>query len=426
MLFIFDVPVTSNDVNDTDIRISIEVIEINGCRLNIGFTENSDRVSANADHPNMYLILDNAEWHSMGDPYNFYTPAFEILGKDNLVVSTVKTIDISNRNNNYALPPKIFAVVGKEVNVYFDNLVGDSIKNYLVDVNCDVGIQQNERWTFIPNEAGTWQLSITFYDQFLNIINTANSTMLVTLPDAETGENSKCLFIGDSTTEAAVYTAELLKLFNNNITLIGTKGIAPNLFEATGGWTVDIHYSSALSSFVFDGVFNFTRYMTSNNFTTIDWIFIHLGINDVFNCADDLSVDTVINNNYTKLENMIASMKQFNTNVKIGYMLTIPPSANQDAFGKNYLCNTTQWRYKRNIHRYTVAMLNNFRDREGENIYLIPTNCNLDTEHNMSAETVPINSRNASTIVRQNNGVHPDLAGYYQMADTVYYALKNI
>ena len=66
-----------------------------------------------------------------------------------------------------------------------------------------------------------------------------------------------------------------------------------------------------------------------------------------------------------------------------------------------------------------------FTGKESSNIYVVPTNVNLDTENNMQTTTVAINSRNSDTLERQSNGVHPADIGYYQIADVIYYWLKG-
>jgi lysophospholipase L1-like esterase len=267
------------------------------------------------------------------------------------------------------------------------------------------------------------------YSKELTLQKSASTSVIAVAADVGSGKNPVCLCIGDSTTAGGVWTGELLTLLasdNLDATLIGTLGTAPNLHEGIGGKTLAFFYSDAASPFVFDGVFNFPAYMSAHSFASVDFIFMHLGINDVFALTGDTSVDTLFDANKTKIDAMITSFKAFNASVKTCLMVPIPPSTHQDAFGHDYGCGQTQWRYKANIHRYAKKLIDAYTGQEASGIYLIPVNCNLDTEHNMSTETVAVNSRNSATVVRQSNGVHPANAGYYQMADTVFYALKNL
>jgi hypothetical protein len=105
-------------------------------------------------------------------------------------------------------------------------------------------------------------------------------------------------------------------------------------------------------------------------------------------------------------------------------MLTIPPSADQDAYGAAG-SGVTRERGKRNVDLLREWIIETYGSLESSGIYLVPVHANLDTFNNMSvAGAAAINSRTATTMTRQNNSVHPLAAGYYQMADSVYSFLK--
>ncbi|MEN6313255.1 MAG: SGNH/GDSL hydrolase family protein [Clostridiaceae bacterium] len=395
--------------NCTYIRISISNSDVNAEQVELGGTSTT--------YEAFYHTLDSTKLQLKWGSITYAMMAAGVIP------------NLSQAYYELTLPPKIYCVVGKEINIYFDNLVWDKASNYIVDVACDVGVHQDERWTYTPVAAGTNAITISFYDKYLNLVKSVVSSVVAVAANAQTGVSKTCLFIGDSTTAPGVYTNELLTLMGTDvmdISLIGTQGSDGNLHEGYSGKTVTWHYSDVASPFVFDAAFNFSTYMSTHSFAGVDYVFIHLGINDAFGYTTDTGIDGVFAANLIKLEAMIASMKTFNASVKIGMMITIPPSYHQDAFGKDYYCGMPQYRYKRNVHRYCKKLIDAYSNREDENIYVIPVNVNLDTEHNMSIETVAVNSRNSATVVRQSNGVHPETVGYKQMADTVYYALKNI
>ncbi len=388
------------------------------------------RISIALTNKATYMIVHDSSVPSEYVPYGAVIPWLRVE-TDNLDPDFIaNTPNTENWYKELTLPPTIYAVVGKEMNIYFDNLISDKIEDYNVDViYYNTAKQQTERFTITPAAAGNQNIEIYFYDRFLNLVNHATAALPIAAADAKSGENPKCLFIGDSTTSAGLYTAELLNLFDADVmdvTLIGTQGSILNLHEGYSGRTVDWFYTDAASPFVYSGSFDFSQYMTDNSFAGVDFVFIHLGINDVFGQTTDTGVDNIITANMAQLEAMITNIKAYNASVKIGIMATIPPAASQDAFGKDYGTGQTQWRYKRNIHRYVKGLLENFKSRTAESIYIIPVNVNLDTVHNMGTETVAANSRSLTMITRLSSGVHPAGEGYDQIADTIYYALKNI
>ena len=337
--------------------------------------------------------------------------------------------DSTNWSGDLTLPPVLYAVEGKEINIYFDNLISDDISRYNVNVTCAIGIQQNERWTCVPEASGRYKIGIDFYDDALKIVKNASARIIVSENSANRGVYRKLLFIGDSIIGIGAYTKELLALYEKDemkISLLGTRGEAENRHEGYGGKSINWHFSNPESPFVFDGCFDFKRYMSVNGYDEVDYVFIHLGANDVFAKTTDHMVDEVIHENRWKLETMIENIKADFKDIKIAILLSIPPSKNQDSFGANYRCGQTRWRYKRNIHRYVRALIEIFGERQSENVFLVPENVSLDTMYNMSIENVSANSRNTAKITRQNNGVHPAECGYHQLADSVYYFLKNL
>lgn len=327
------------------------------------------------------------------------------------------------------IAPAIPAIVGKEVNIYFENILNDKAANYQIDVTCSVGAQQNERWTAIPTTAGTYSMTIKIFKNF-SLIKTIATNLIVKALAVGNGVDKKALIIGDSTVANGIMAGELNKLFNSDVmgvTLIGTKGTAPVKHEGISGWTAEMFYTDPTSPFVFSGAFDFSQYMTSNDFASTDYVIINLGINDMFSFDNDGALNTKIATALTQYQAMIDNIKVFDANIKIGLAVTIPPNYSQDAFGKDYSNSQTRWRYKRNNYLWIKALINQFKSKEVNGVYLIPINVNLDTEHNFDLVTVAVNSRNTSTVIRSagNSGVHPALSGYYQIADMYFYWLKS-
>jgi lysophospholipase L1-like esterase len=283
----------------------------------------------------------------------------------------------------------------------------------------------------VPTVAGTNTLTLTAYRNG-NPVVSASTSIIAKADTTGNGVTKSCIFIGDSTTDAGKYTQELLTLFGYDvmdITLLGTRGVAPNLHEGRAGWTAQ-HYTDLAT---FDGIdnpfynsgFDFSYYMTQQGYTGVDVVGIHLGINDLFSYTSDASFNTELANVLTRFDTMVNSIKTYNAATKVAILITIPPSKTEDAFGKNYGNGQTRWREKRNMVLFAEALINKYKGREAESIYLVPINVNLDTIHNMAAETVAVNSRNNTQVVRQSNGVHPANSGYFQMSDVIYYWLKG-
>ncbi|NUQ60962.1 MAG: hypothetical protein HUU20_00630 [Pirellulales bacterium] len=350
------------------------------------------------------------------------------------------------------LPPVIYAVPGVEMNVYFDNVVLVVDPNdYVFDVACSRGIHQSERWTYTPSadDVGSHPLMIEVRDGQNQVIARATTKIEVVPADAGGNRPVSALLIGDSLTNASVYSQHLLDLCkqpgNPQLTLIGSynpEGQAPeNRHEGYGGWTAlrfATHYTGVArqgdsrkrgSPFLYENAdgskkLDFARYLKDIGAEkSPDFVTIFLGPNDIFPATDETleeTLDTMLAN----YDLLLAMVRGVSAETRLGVMLPAPAAATQDAFGANYKTGQTRWQYKRNQHRLVERMLERYGARESEGIYLVPTEVNLDSLHNYPTASGKWNVRAETEAARLNNGVHPAASGYRQIGDTLYCWMK--
>ena len=353
------------------------------------------------------------------------------------------------------VPPRIFAVPGVEMNLYFDNvLLHPSSATLLLDVDCSLGSHQQERWTGTPSEADVGERSLTLrvVTPQMQVIEEAATTVEVVDPAAGRGREITLLCIGASMTAASHYTRRLIDLFAADeavdLTLIGESGPGGdtgNRHEGYGGWTFerfatqwdsedyreqDGRMRRARSPFVFEvqgaePALDFQRYLDANNDGEApDFIAILLGCNDTFS-ADEETIEERIDAMFAHMNTLIAAIRAAAPDTEIGLLTLIPPAAGQDAFAANYRCGQTRWQYRRNQHRVVERQYETLGGREDDGIFLVPAHSNLDTVHGFPRVTVPANAHAEEEISRMSNGVHPSQAGYYQVGDSLYCWLKS-
>ena len=356
------------------------------------------------------------------------------------------------------LPPKIYAVPGVEMNIYFDNIcVVINPANYVFDVTCAKGVQQTERWTFVPKDqdVGEFPFLLEVRDDANKVIARAESTLKVVARDAGAGRELSMLIVGDSLT-GAIYPQQVVNLCkpqgNPKITLVGTTGPGGKCngecrHEGYGGWTArtfatrctgiartdgevsPTKYKTHGSPFIYKNgeatpVLDFPRYCKEyNNGKIPDVVTIFLGCNDNFG-AKDKTIDASIDAMFKYYDILVDMIHQARKDTKIGAVLLVPPAATQDAFGANYQCGQTRWQYKRNQQRVVERMVAKYGNREAEFLYLIPANVNLDCMNNFIMRKAPWNAATKVEGIRLNNGVHPATEGYRQIGDTIYCWLK--
>jgi lysophospholipase L1-like esterase len=353
-----------------------------------------------------------------------------------------------------ALPPEIFATVGIETNIYFDNVVLTlNTANYAFDVTCPKGKQQAERWTWRPTEAdiGEVPLQLDVRDDQNRVVSHGNTTLKVSATKSDKNTSLTLLLVGDSLTHASVYSQHLLDLAakpgQRALTLIGSHGVEPTLglnrHEGYGGWTAQrfaTHFTETArqgdyakrgSPFLYkqaDGTvkLDFQHYCQDVNEGRFpDAVTIFLGPNDIFSCQDE-TISAGIQEMLGHYDKLIEMVKAASPGTRIGVMLPVPPAASQDAFGSNYASGQTRWQYKRNQHFLVSAMIKRYGSRQSESVHLIPTHLNLDCLHNYPIETVTPNAHADLKIVRQSNGVHPSVQGYRQIGDTAFAWLASL
>ena len=329
------------------------------------------------------------------------------------------------------LPTTLYALVGEELNVYFDNIIEGRDIDYDFDVTCSIGAQYQNFYRLTASEVGSYDFKIDVYKD-RRLVSSKETTIKVSSKSAGSGVNLSILKIGDSTTDNGKGVIKLNENFSTDvmdITCIGTRGTSPNLHEGRSGWTAT-RYTTEDNAFLNPTTrqFDFDYYLTSNSFNVPDVVFINLGINDMFHASDDFEAAITVENTLAKYQEMIDSIKSVSEAPKVALGVTIPPNYSQDPFGKSYANNQTRNRYKRNNTLWVKSLIENFDNRINEGIYLVHIHVNLDTRYNMGLEEIQVNARNTTTYMSPigNGGVHPVESGYWQIADVEWYFLKSL
>lgn len=328
-----------------------------------------------------------------------------------------KSLIIQDKREMAILPPKIYGVVGKEINIYFENILNVPLKDIEIDVVCSIGKQLSNKWTTTPTGTGTYDLTISLFKDF-DLIYQEKTSIIVKSGSVGNGINKKALIIGDSTiNQKWILEHTNAHLSNDPLTIsfVGTRGVAPNTHEGRGGWTASLYRTNT----IYDGSgnpfynptksdFDFSHYMTAQGYSSLDYVGICLGINDVFSFTSDAQLLNATPSILSNMDVMINSIRAFSSTIKVGVFVTIPPNASQDTFGDTYGNGQTQWRYKRNNALWIKELINKYGNKESEGIYLIPENNNIDAQNGF------------------RDGVHPNQEiGDKQRGDNLYYWFKS-
>ncbi|MFO1001126.1 MAG: GDSL-type esterase/lipase family protein [Planctomycetaceae bacterium] len=345
------------------------------------------------------------------------------------------------------LPPEIPLVVGTEFRLWLRNVaMTDDAAACQFEVQFDRGTATAEHWTFTPQESDIGEHQLTILARASNgtpispAVNVKTTLRVVASRSLTTGNQTKTdladqtpfrlLIIGDSLTHASTYPRELsrlLKATGTNVELMGThrpagagEGIA---HEGYGGWTwarfathyepnPDGTYSKRSSPFVFLDEQNKPELNVSKYFATHfsghkpDAIVVLLGINDCFGAPpnDQKAMDAHIDRTLDSAETVLKSLRDAAPDARIGFCLTPPANARDEAFKANYGDRYTRKGWKAIQHRLVQRQLAYVVKKNDAKISIVPTELNVD----------PVDG------YPDNNGVHPNAVGYHQIAQTIF------
>ena len=317
-----------------------------------------------------------------------------------LAVLLSSIIPVKSIEPMFLLPDKIYAVVGRELNIYFDNVFFGDVENVRFDVDCARG-QHFERFWRITPEMEETGLPVIFRAYVGTNLIATKVTRLDVCRSKPLG--IKLLAVGDSTVADGCMLAEL-----DNLACVQLMGRQhANRLDSDGFLRRPCMEALAGQT---------AGYFATNDTVSVgeDLTLIHLGINDMrFVLDNDEEMVKQTEKVLGDFEKVIAKFP------RVALCPPIPPAASQDGFGMERRSNQTRWRSKRNHDYLVMKMLERFKDRP--NIRIVPMYAQIDTVYNFGFTERKANARNPMAMeVTSTGGVHPSPPGYWQMADSVY------
>ena len=384
------------------------------------FEADDSKFTTGSTYPLKYVsIADDPDTWTGGGSSTAYRVYAEFSRLTNIKNSLSKAVAIAEASatTTMAIPSRFYAINGlNNQSIYYSNVIKGQSRDYLFDINANnSGRMLADSWQNRTTSSGDVTVVSKLYSSDRVLLDSVTSTLSSTDASAGTGKNPKALFIGDSITQRGFYTQKLLDLAATDVmslTLTGSKGTSPNLHESAGGKDTNWFYTDAASPFVFSDVFDFAQYMTTNGFSGLDYVFILLGANDIGGLASDTEAIAVSESAATQMEGMITSIKAYDPSIKVSIMLTLAGGTDQDAYGIVYSDSLTYWRVQANRHEFVTRLISEFDNREAEDIYVLPTNCTINT----------------TTGYDVGDPIHPidDGQGYQDVANTVWAFMKWI
>ena len=169
---------------------------------------------------------------------------------------------------------------------------------------------------------------------------------------------------------------------------------------------------------------DFGKYVERYQVGQIDCVSLLMGANDLQYTTYENS-DEEIAQYIANTRKMIDLIHRYDQNIAI--IVNLPVSgAEAYAWGTQLGCKSSSKMYRYNIMRASEALISHFGDSEDENIYICPMLLCIDPENGFPHEYYRVNRYSEMQKKHQSNWVHPNRAGYFQMADALCGTLQKI
>ena len=343
-------------------------------------------------------------------PYEEYGEYLsEIIKEEHLPITGENTC--GNKGNLYiSLVNTVHIKADSTFKVYYRNIISRKDTMLWIGYHNSLTTRYyDEYFTVSASAEGEYDLPWKVYDMAGNLLESGTLKVIVTAKVPT--DTTTAMVIGDSTVNDGTMTAKVVDLYTADgatLTLLGTRGGGTH--EGRGGWTAKMYCTVASSDGIenpfYNNGFDFSYYMTNQNFSGVQAVVIQLGINDIFAFKDYswAAYDSAPVLDY--LNQMVTSILAYNPSIKVIINLPITPNSNGTSFTETYGTTQLYWFYNQNIIRFAKELKEYFESNSS--VTISASNCILDTK----------------TQIR--DGVHPTTEGYNELGQRLYEVLVSI
>lgn len=347
------------------------------------------------------------------------------------IIAKINSLSTGQLSPQFVLPRRLYICGGKQMNLYYANMVKNIDKLY--DMMATAFVSVYDYFARIDSTATTNTQHSLYFQAYPHnakqVIWSGIFGYTVVPTTSGTGLNKKIMLIGDSITRQIAMSGFLSDDFDGDpmaVTFVGTYKDNENTdyHEGRPGWSAynyvhdATHTSdsgSTLTNYFYNPdtqTFDFAYYantkyqeVTGNAFPGVDYVFVNLGTNDF---GRDPSA--IVND----LKAIVNSIHSYDANIRVG-VWTLPPRA---LVGIGSLVN------RDTILDIAAAVIAEFDQKESAKTYLVPMTLTLDPYYDFQIENQAVSSRNSATWRVATDKVHPADPGRWKIADMFYSYIK--
>lgn len=329
----------------------------------------------------------------------------------------------------------LYAVVGTELNIWYDSIVLDkdngliNLSNYAVEIVCSVGVQKQRCYSInaTAGQTGSKSMTVSVYNTNGDLLVAKTVTLVVLASAAAVGGN--ILMLGDSITAEGSITATILSKYvsagGTTPVFVGQFGDGDAKHQAVAGWKYG-NYLNSSSPFYNSGTgsIDIAYYRSSIGLSgLIDIVTMQLGVNEALGTVTSQTLIDIVNN----IKALCTAFVADNANTKMIVVLPTSDGNTKDGWGVNYGATKSKMTYQKNIYSIREAIISAFdKSVYAANVMVSSAGCNLDRYYGYELTDSDISQRYAVTEKTHVNAVHPTVSGYQQIADGIYASLRNL
>ncbi|RDY29948.1 hypothetical protein [Lachnotalea glycerini] len=339
-------------------------------------------------------------------------------------------IDAYQDNISIYLPDVIYVASGVTTELYDSQItsIGEQIDTYNVTWVCDIGKNMERKFSITGTDEliGEYPLEFDVYDNKMNLI--ATKSTVLSIVNNSLPQKISWLTIGDSLSSDANTYLHMAQLSGDNIEFVGTRDIDGYKCEARAGFSAadyltETHFEyesgEPLQPFFNKETnqFDWNYYKTTTGCDP-DVVEIFLGTNG----AD---VDPTPNGD--DIIKIIDLIREADPDIPI-YMVNTIYMSNQDGIGSwqnSHDLAVLPGRYKyeedTKIFNLMVYLAEHLADYN--KVYIVPAAISHDSENDFNTDTQAASPYTTASEEVPDNGIHPGVAGYKQIADSIYSTL---
>mgnify|MGYP002511187321 CR=1 FL=1 len=351
-----------------------------------------------------------------------------------LLVNEIYEVVANGNAVNAFLPKNIYCAIGRTIELYNEQICLNAHK-YNIQWVCPIGKSLKRKFQINGASEGEHTLSFLVFDDYKNLLYAEEAKLKVV--KAEISNTIKIVPVGDSLTNSKQWLSEVENL-SSNIEFVGSYQWTMNDSEGdshSGGHEGRSGFSA--KDYATGAVYTYGGESTPN----IWWNGSRFSFN-AFKSASGLTPNVIqiwvgtngiaLNNeeNAGYIKTMVDNIRKDDATIPIIICNTIY-KGNQDGIGNKvgadgYSAQGGQWKYNEDLKvmdlmKRVDAMLGSYA-----NLHIINLAISHDSEYNFGAVPTPVNPRASQIEPMPIEAVHPQVQGYYQIADILFSAYCGV